>query len=217
MKLKILFIVSLSFALVSCEGPPSVKETPIDHNTMDHSKMDHSKMGHSGMASSPNAAQAPYELQFIDTMIVHHQGAVDMAQLADTRAASTELKTLATAIIADQQKEIAQMKKWREEGFAGQPPAVNMDFPGMSDGMKGMDMGKLDSLKAREFDAEFVNQMIPHHEGAVAMAKDAVAKYPSAATQTPLANELRTFAESIINAQESEIKQMREWQKAWSK
>jgi len=34
------------------------------------------------MKSSPNAANAPYDLQFLDTMIAHHQGAVDMAKIA---------------------------------------------------------------------------------------------------------------------------------------
>lgn len=213
MKLYLVLIIAVTAVLTGCERPPVAKETAINHNTMDHSKMNHSKM-----ESSPNAAKAPYELQFLDTMIMHHQGAVDMAQLAETRAGSDELKTLAKAIIADQQKEIAQMKKWREEWFAGQPQAVNMDFPGMSDGMKGMDIAKLDALKAKDFDLEFVNQMIPHHEGAVAMAKDVVAKYPTdPAKQTPMAESFRSFADSIVKAQEGEIKQMRDWQTAWSK
>ncbi|MBC7901123.1 MAG: DUF305 domain-containing protein [Saprospiraceae bacterium] len=213
MKLFLILIVAVSALFTACERPPVANNAPIDHNTMDHSKMDHSKMD-----SSPNAAQAPYELQFIDTMIMHHQGAVDMAQLAETRAQHEELKTLAKAIIADQQKEIAQMKKWRGEWFAGRPQAINMDFPGMRDGMKGMDTAKLDALKANDFDLEFIKQMIPHHEGAVAMAKDAVAKFPTdPAKQTPMAEAFRSFADSIVKAQETEIKQMRDWQSAWSK
>jgi uncharacterized protein (DUF305 family) len=35
---------------------------------------------HAAMVSSPGAAEAPYDLQFIDTMIAHHQGAIDMAK-----------------------------------------------------------------------------------------------------------------------------------------
>jgi uncharacterized protein (DUF305 family) len=49
--------------------------------------------------------------------------------------------------------------------------------------------------------------MIPHHEGAIEMAKD-LRKQDSHA-------ELKELAEDIDKAQDSEIKQMREWLKAW--
>ena len=135
-------ILFLTAFIVACDSGPVANNAVLDHNTMDHSKMDHSTM-----ASSPNAASAPSDLQFIDTMVFHHQGAVEMAQLAETRAQHEEVKTLAKNIIADQQKEIAQMKKWRADWFAGKPAAINMELAGMRDGMKGMDMTKFDSLK----------------------------------------------------------------------
>src|SRR5687768_2083361 len=94
-----LAIAAFQFA---CDRRPVQKDVPLDHNTMDHSKMGHGD-------SSKGAESAPYELQFLDTMIVHHQGAVDMALLADTRAGHPELKTLAENIIEDQRKEIAEM------------------------------------------------------------------------------------------------------------
>ena len=161
------------------------------------------------MESSSGAAEQPYDLQFIDTMIVHHQGAVDMALLVKTRSRQPELTALAASIISDQTKEIAQMKKWREERFAGKPAAVNMNLAGMRDGMKGMDMAKLDSLKDREFDLEFIKHMIPHHEGAVVMAKETLQKSENA--------EIKNLAESIINSQYAEIKKMRDWQSSWAK
>jgi uncharacterized protein (DUF305 family) len=45
-------------------------------------------------------------------MIPHHQGAIDMANAALKNAKHEEIKTLATAIIASQQKEIDEMKAW---------------------------------------------------------------------------------------------------------
>lgn len=56
-------------------------------------------------------------------------------------------------------------------------------------------------------DQEFLTQMIEHHDGAIAMAKDAQAK-----SKRP---EIRTFAGSIISAQSGEIDQMYAWRKAW--
>jgi uncharacterized protein (DUF305 family) len=181
----------------------------MNHEGMNHGEMDHSTMNHSDMQSSPNADDAPYVLQFLDTMIAHHQGAVDMAKPAETKADHSELKTLAKNIIADQEKEIAQMKKWREEWFAGKPPAINMEMAGMSDSMKGMDMKKLGSSSGNDFDLEFVKQMIPHHEGATVMAKEALQKSQK--------EEIKTLASAIIKAQEAEIKQMKSWQTAWGK
>jgi len=161
------------------------------------------------MQSSPDAASAPFDLQFLDTMIAHHKGAVEMAMLADTRAQHAELKELAANIIYDQEREIAKMSEWRDRWFAEKKIAINMEFPGMSHGMGGMDLKKLESLKGNEFDLEFLRQMIPHHEGAVQMAR-AVKGQDSYA-------ELKELAEDIIVAQEAEIKQMREWLSAWSK
>jgi uncharacterized protein (DUF305 family) len=183
--------------------------TQMNHNTMNHSEMNHDQMNHSEMKSSPNAANAPYDLQFLDTMIAHHQGAVDMAKPAQMKAEHAELKTLTKNIITSQEKEISEMKSWREKWFAGQPAAVNMEMSGMADSMKDMDMKKLDSLSGNAFDLEFIKQMTPHHEGAVLMAKEALEKSQK--------EEIKRLANSIIKDQEAEIKKMQAWQAAWSK
>ena len=198
----VLFITFLAF-LNRCERPPVQHDINPGPNAAGHSGV-----GHEGMTSSPGAAEAPYELQFLDTMIAHHTGAIDMAQLVATRAQHPELKQLAKNIIADQQKEIAQMKEWRRMWFGDRAPAINMDMPGMSDGMSGMNLDKLDELKGNAFDLEFIRQMVPHHEGAVKMANELLTHEPNA--------ELRSLANSIVDSQRAEIKQMREWENEWS-
>jgi len=166
-------------------------------------------MDHSMMQSSPNAASAPYDLQFLDTMTAHHQGAVEMAGPCAAKAEHAEIKTLCANIISSQQKEIADMKAWRDKWFAGSALALNMEMMGMNDSMKGMDMKMIGSLSGNEFDLAFIKQMIPHHEGAVGMAKEALQKSTK--------EEIKKLAAAIIKAQESEIKQMKGWQTAWSK
>lgn len=184
----------------------NMSNMPMNH---DLGNMSHDQMDHSMMKSSPNAADAPYDLQFLDTMIAHHEGAVVMAKGLDGKAQHAELNTLAKNIIGDQEKEIAQMKKWREEWFAGTSPAINMEMAGMNDSMKGMDMKKLASSTGNDLDLEFIKQMIPHHQGAVIMATEALQKSQK--------NDIKTLANGIIKAQNAEIKQMQGWQAAWKK
>lgn len=54
-----------------------------------------------------------FDRVFISEMIVHHRGAVEMAQLALAQAKHQEIKDLAGEIIAAQNKEIDAMKKWQ--------------------------------------------------------------------------------------------------------
>lgn len=56
-----------------------------------------------------------FDEAFIATMIEHHQGAVDMAKLAEKNAKHDEIKNLSKQIINTQQKEINQLKMWQQE------------------------------------------------------------------------------------------------------
>lgn len=192
--------------------------SPMNMNGMNHNSMPMnsnngmSNMNHSEMKTDPNAASAPYDLQFIDTMTHHHQGAIDMAKMALQKTQNEELKKFAQKIIDDQNKEIAEMKNWRDKWFAGKPPAKNMEMPGMNDSMKmmmGDEMKKFEAASGKEFDLMFLDMMTPHHAGAVAMAKDALAKAEH--------QEIKTLSNNVIKAQEAEIKQMADWKAKWSK
>ncbi len=218
MDMKIYAIVLALIVGGGCSGPDAKRDhaghpSPATGNAapgVDHNTMDHGSMNHSGMQTSQGAASAPKELQFLDTMIAHHRGAVEMSTLAESRAGRPEIKELAANIINDQEREIAKMSEWRESWFEGKQPAVNMGYPGMARGMGGMDMKKLGSLSGNEFDLEFIRQMIPHHEGAIEMAKT-FWQYDGRK------GELKELATDIITAQETEIKQMKAWLAAWPK
>ena len=218
----LLATVALSLTLAACAAPQQSNVNTTNSNTangnaaaqpspqmsgMDHSNMNHSAMAHANMKSSPNAASQPYDLQFLDTMIAHHQGAVDMARPAETKAKHAELKEMARNIIRDQEREIAQMKQWREQWYAGKPASVNMEMPGMMDSMRGMDMNRMNAASGNEFDLMFLDMMTPHHQGAVVMAREALTK-----AEHP---EIKRLAQQIIDAQEREIAQMKGWKQAW--
>jgi uncharacterized protein (DUF305 family) len=157
------------------------------------------------MHGSPMADEE-MDLMFIDGMIVHHQSAIDMSEVALEEAEHEEVRTLAEAIIAAQQAEIEQLNAWRDEWF---PDAPASDMSSM-EGMAGMNMSETDMQALRgadPFDQAFIDQMIPHHESAVMMARDI-----RETTERP---ELQQLAEEIITAQDAEIAQMREWREAW--
>ncbi len=61
-----------------------------------------------------------YDQAFIEIMIDHHVGAIDMAKLSDTRARHDEIKLLSKAIMSAQEREIYDMKQWQYDwGYPG--------------------------------------------------------------------------------------------------
>jgi len=234
MKIAFYLGLVLTFALVAigaaCNQTATVNtNSSANHNGMNANMANHNSMSMnsnsamadpnhgmsemmSKMKSDPNAASAPYDLQFIDTMSAHHQSAVDMAGMALKKSQNAELKTFAQKIIDDQQKEIAQMKAWREKWYAGKAAAKNMEMSGMMDAMKmimGSDMKKMEDATGKDFDSMFLDMMSAHHAGAVVMAKEALQK-----AEHP---EIKTLANQIIKAQEAEIKEMADWKAKWAK
>ena len=168
----------------------------------------------SNVASASAAQQAgSFDQQFIDMMVPHHQGAIEMAQIAMQRAEHPEIKTLAGFIINAQNKEIGDLKSWRQAWFgSNQTPSMDQlmraypNVPGMSS-MMDMDKDTQRLRIANPFDLAFIDAMIPHHQGAVDMAQVALGRAQH--------QEIKVLAQSIINDQQAEIAQLQGWRKAW--
>ncbi|MFS0518472.1 DUF305 domain-containing protein [Nostoc sp. UIC 10607] len=182
---------------------PKATTTNANNNHMNHS-----------MAMDLGPADADFDLRFIDAMTPHHQGAVEMAKEAQQKSKRPEIKKLADDIIKSQNQEITQMKQWRQAWYpkAGDKPmAYNSQMGHMmemsSDQMKAMMMSQDLGAADAEFDLRFINAMIPHHEGALTMAQNALSK-----SKRP---EIKQLAQEIIKAQNTEIKQMQQWRKSW--
>lgn len=152
-------------------------------------------MDHGAMAD----ASLPFDAQFIDSMIEHHQGAIAMAIEAQAQAEHEEIKQLADAIIAAQTEEITQMTAWRAAWYLDLPPTAGM---GMS--MGEMAIGGDESVP---FDKRFIEAMISHHQGAIDMATEAQTRAEH--------EEIRQLADAIITAQQAEIEQMQTWLEEW--
>jgi len=68
---------------------------------------------HHGMASAERTGDP--DRDFVASMIPHHQGAVDMARGVLLHGKDPALRRLAEGIVADQQTEIAYMRRWLRE------------------------------------------------------------------------------------------------------
>lgn len=150
-----------------------------------------------------------YDRNFIANMIAHHQGAVDMANLAQKSAKHRELKDMANNIISAQEKEISEMTSWQKEWGYPSTSADNMmdhSAMGMMDSMAGM-TAELEGKTGDEFDKAFIEQMIMHHQSAIDMA--------APGEQNANRQEVKDLTKAIVSAQTKEIQQMKKWQQEW--
>lgn len=151
-----------------------------------------------------DAAHNDVDAMFVSGMIPHHEGAVSMAELAEERAQSPEVKDLARRIAAAQEPEIELMQEmaaaWDVELDEG---GGHAGHSGM-DSHSGMDMGDdtaaLEGREGAEFDRAFLTSMIEHHEGAIPMSREVLDE-----GENPQAKKL---AAQIIDVQEREIAEM---------
>jgi uncharacterized protein (DUF305 family) len=95
-----------------------------DMSTMDHSTMDHGAMGDNPSSKAFQAANEKMhkdmavpltgnaDVDFVQGMIPHHQGAIDMAKIVLEHGKDPEIRKLAEEVIKAQEGEIAMMKEW---------------------------------------------------------------------------------------------------------
>ncbi|WP_250445705.1 DUF305 domain-containing protein [Actinotalea sp. C106] len=146
------------------------------------------------------------DTQFAQMMIVHHEGAIEMADLVVERGGTEEVRALGERIAAAQGPEIDLMSGWLAawgEDMPGEAQHGAMDHAGMD--MEGMDQGEamteLEGLEGMELDRRFLELMIAHHRGAIEMAETHLAD-----GENPDAREL---AGKVIDDQAREITEMR--------
>jgi uncharacterized protein (DUF305 family) len=135
--------------------------------------MDHGSGSGAQTTAAPSGSSSTFneaDVSFAQNMIVHHQQAVEMADLAATRAANAQAKTLATQIKAAQQPEIDTMTGWLTAWGKPTVPAGGHGGHSMPGMMSTQDMDKLKAVSGAAFDKQFAQMMIDHHAGAIAMA-----------------------------------------------
>lgn len=162
-------------------------------------------MGASAPMSSGGSMMSNFndaDVTFATDMITHHRQAVEMAQLAGTRAKSAAVKDLADRIESAQAPEIQTMVGWLSAWGHSVPEQMNgMDMSGSMPGMMSMqDMTMLQGLSGNDFDRKFLQMMIAHHRGAIEMARTERSAGENA--------DAKAFAARIQEAQAAEVTQM---------
>ncbi|UAB78267.1 DUF305 domain-containing protein [Erythrobacter sp. SCSIO 43205] len=165
------------------------------------------------------------DVAFMQGMIVHHQQAVDMAELVEGRTNNEDVVTAAGRILSSQADEIEFMNNWLS-ARGEKTVMAGMDHSGMdhsamdhsqhaNHGQHGMDhmpmagmatpeqMAELATLEGAAFDKMFLTLMIAHHEGALTMVEDLLDQPGSAADPV-----LFQFVGDIEADQQSEIDRM---------
>jgi uncharacterized protein (DUF305 family) len=143
---------------------------------------------------------------FLDAMIPHHRMALDMARVAVRRTDDAAVRDVAMDVIANQRWEIAMMERWRREWFGATEPAPELHAADLAHLGMDHDIGAM--ARARPFPPAFYRAMIPHHRGAVVMARRLLAGDPRP--------ELATLARSIATGQAIEIDRMKRFWRAWA-
>jgi uncharacterized protein (DUF305 family) len=170
-------------------------------------------------APAPTPRANEVDRAFASEMVIHHDMAIQMARMAEQQARRPEIKTLAADIVRTQQAEVELLERvGRQIGATRAGDTHGMDHGSMEHGGEGsalglsreemgMDMSMEDMRMARPFERMFIDQMIPHHAGAIRMARVELRRGVNP--------ELRGLAQRVIDAQSREIEQMKRWRASW--
>lgn len=159
------------------------------------------KMGDE-MSKAGNLADA--DTAFAKGMIPHHIGAVEMAKVQLEFGKDETMRKLAQAIIDGQQSEIDLMNAWLagKDTTTQNPQAPHAKAYAAG---KAQHEAMMAAINEPNPDVAFAKAMIPHHQGAVEMAKVQL--------QFGKDEKMKKLAQDIIKAQEPEIKLMQDWLK----
>jgi uncharacterized protein (DUF305 family) len=142
------------------------------------------------------------DVVFANMMVVHHQGAINMANEELAHGDDSELRAIAQKIITDQQKEIQELQDFLHDYEPDQPADHAFHEEMMASMEKASQAADLRILTG-DTDHDFAELMIVHHQAAIEDARSVMEHGTSP--------EIKEMAHEMINAQMEEIKQLQEW------
>ncbi|MGW5420527.1 DUF305 domain-containing protein [Streptomyces sp. NPDC003943] len=189
-------LAAAALLLAACGGSDGDSMAGMDHG---------GKATASATASTDGSEQGTgtfndADVMFAQMMIPHHEQALEMAKLADTRAQDPEIKKIVGDVEKAQDPEIRKMKSWLKSW--GKPESMGGGGHSMGGMMTDQEMKDLAAAKGKGFDRKFAELMIAHHEGAVSMAKTE--------QQSGSDPEAKRVADDVVRTQTAEIDRLKQ-------
>lgn len=203
---KYVMLATIGFVVLSCSDTKKEVTTAENHDV--HIQQDSVRTGQNEMVAimkemmdemHQETITGNIDADYANMMADHHEGAVEMSELLLQKGNNGDLKAFAQKVIDAQKKEIdlldryddlktksSESDKFQKEMMATMAPMMNSEIP-----------------IHNHIDMDYVQQMIPHHQSAVDMAK-VYLKYGKE-------KELLTLSENIIKEQEKEITFLKDW------
>jgi uncharacterized protein (DUF305 family) len=167
--------------------------------------------------AAPAPLYTPEDLLFLSHMIVHHEQALELAALVPSRTAREEFIRFARYIDGAQRTEIAHMQALlrlaADRGMEITHHPMTGDPP-MSGMLSKAEMAALAQASGAEFERLWLQGMIHHHEGALAMAR---AHQQHEFESGRRAYGIDVLVDEILVAQRAEITKMKNWLVQWQR
>lgn len=166
---------------------------------------------HAQAPATSAARHAEADIRFMQGMILHHAQALDMAALVPARTERTDLRSLGERIEVSQKDEIAFMRSWLLQRGAEAPmpaPGHAHHGPLMPGMLTAEEMDRLERATGPAFERLFLEGMVKHHQGALAMVANLFG------TGGGQESALFRFASDVDTDQRAEIRRMRALLKA---
>ena len=203
-----------AYFMQSCSNSTDTTTKTEMDSSMNHKEMnnDNMKMDNPMMESMSSTMgkikdmkmTGDFDLDFANMMMMHHQGAIDMSEVQIAKGSDEQIKSMAKNIISSQKAEIEELQAFVKN--------YKMPETKMEDGEMHNELGEtmkagMDKMQdmpmSGNTDKDFVMMMIPHHESAVAMAKDELSLGKQAS--------LKKMAQKMIADQTKEIGEFKAW------
>lgn len=156
-------------------------------------------VGQNSSSQSTGHAGAEFEKHFLAMMPHHHEQAIEMAQLCDTKAARKDVRSLCKKMKATQEQENQQMKAWRQSWYQNQGSMAPAEMDKMH-AMHKKHMSELNAATGEKFDHAFLMAMTQHHRDGLPEMKSCQAK--------AIHQELKQLCGKMFADQQTEIRQM---------
>ena len=169
------------------------------------------KLDEKAATNIANTSYIKADVKFLQGMIVHHEQAIIMSEMANERTNNKTILDLAKRIDVSQKDEINFMESWlkqrneyvdssHNDHHIHESHHMHMNMAGMATPKQ---LNDLSNSKSTDFDRLFLQLMITHHDGALEMVEE-LKKYPGNAYD-PILNE---FVSDLVNDQGVEIERM---------